>query len=85
MWSVCLPSNPNPTPQVSVNDGADWSADGGGGTYRYLANPRLVSLRQTHGPHTGGTYLTVYGVNLVDTGSLACHFGHHHQYDANLR
>ena len=62
---------------MSVNRGVDWSVDGGGGSYRYLPEPRLVALRRTSGPTTGATYLTVYGVNFVDTGALACHFGHH--------
>ena len=54
--------------------------DGAGGSYRYLPPPRLVSLKRTSGPTTGGTYLNVYGVNFVDTGALACHFGHHPQH-----
>ena len=57
--------------QVSTN-GADYSLSAL--PFQCLAN-RTLAIYPTSGPENGGTWLTVYGVHFIDSGSLACRFG----------
>ena len=58
--------------EVTTN-GADYSEDMV--QYRYFASPAISHVIPSSGPTEGGTVVSVYGRNFVDSDTLYCRFG----------
>ena len=43
--------------------------------YRYYASPAVSHVVPSSGPTEGGTVISVYGRNFIDSDSLNCRFG----------
>ena len=58
--------------EVTTN-GVDYSEDMV--QYRYYASPAVSHVVPSSGPTEGGTVVSVYGRNFIDSDSLNCRFG----------